>query len=127
MKTIFLAEGEKHVREALHLWIEQQADMKIAGEARSVESLLAQVCQQAPDAILLDWNLPGIHHQRLIRTLRECCPAAKLVALSVKPEDEKAAGEYGMDGFLSKQLSAESFMAALNTILSTSNNKKENP
>lgn len=126
MNTIFLAEGEKHVLEALRLWMEQQANIKIVGEARSAETLLAQVCQQAPDAILLDWNLPGIHHQRLISALRECCPAAKLVALSVKPEHEKVAEEYGMDGFISKQLPAESFMASLNNILSPLKRNKEN-
>ena len=127
MKTIFLAEGEKHVREALRLMMEQRADVKIVGEARSVEGLLAQVCQHAPDAILLDWNLPGIHHQRLIQTLRECCPVAKLVALSVKPEHEKAAEEYSMDGFISKQLPAESFMISLNNILSIPNSKEKSP
>ncbi|MCK7467799.1 MAG: hypothetical protein MZU91_06550 [Desulfosudis oleivorans] len=52
-----------------------------------------------PDAILLDWNLPGFHPQRLIPALRECSPTAILVALSVKPEHEKIAKEYGMDGF----------------------------
>lgn len=127
MITIFLAEGEKHVRESLRLMMEQRAEMKILGEARSVEGLLAQVCQRAPDAILLDWNLPGIHYQRLIQTLRECCPAAKLVGMSVKPEHEKAAKEYGMDGFISKQLPAESFMDSLVTILSLPKDTKENP
>lgn len=124
VKTIFLAESEKHVLEALRIWMEQQADITILGEARSAESLLAQVCQQSPNVILLDWNLPGIHHQRLIRTLRECCPAAKLVAFSVKPEDEKAAKEHGVDGFISKQLSAELFMASLNNIFSTPDHKE---
>lgn len=125
MKTILLAESEKHVLDALRLAIEQQAEMKVVGEARSAESLLAQACQHAPDIILLDWGLPGLHPQRLISALRGCCPAAILAALSVKPEDEKAAREHGLDGFISKQLSAESFIAVLNQILSQSNNLQE--
>lgn len=127
MKTVLLAESEKHVLDALRLAMEQQSEIKVAGEARSAESLLAQVCQHAPDVILLDWSLPGLHPQRLIRALRECCPAATLVALSVKPEDEKTAKEHGLDGFISKQLSAESFIAALNQIFSRSNNLQEIP
>lgn len=125
VKTIFLAEGETHVLNALRLMIEQQSGMKVTGEARSAESLLAQVCLQAPDVILLDWNLPGLHPQRLIRTLRECCPAAKLIALSVKPEDEKSAKEYSLDSFISKQLPAESFVASLKQMLVVSHNKQE--
>jgi len=125
VKTIFLAEGEKHVLDALRLMIGQRTEIKIVGEARSVESLLAQVCRQAPDLILLDWNLPGLYPQRLIRTLRECCPAATLAVLSVKPEDEKTAKEYGVDGFISKQLAAEAFLAALQHILARSKCKSE--
>lgn len=122
MKTVFLAEGERHVMEALRLVLEQQADFEILGEARSAESLLAHVCKLSPDAILLDWDLPGFHPQRLIPTLRECCPVAKLVALSVKSEHEKLAREYGLDGFISKQLPPEVFLASLNIILEQVNN-----
>jgi two-component system, NarL family, invasion response regulator UvrY len=117
-KTLFLAEGEKHVLEALRLLLTQQAEYEVLGEARSAERLLAQVCHHSPDAILLDWHLPGFHPHRLILTLRECCPTAQLVALSVKPEHEKAAKEYGLDGFISKQIPAESFLQALSAILS---------
>lgn len=125
MKTIFLAEGEKHVLDALRLLIEQETELELAGEARSAEELLAHACHKKPDAILLDWNLPSIHHQRLLRTLRECCPSARLVAMSVKPEDEKVAREHGVDGFISKQLPPELFLVGLNTIIEQSKNKKE--
>ena len=42
MKTIFLAEGEKHVREALRLMLEHQPILKIVGEASTAESTLAK-------------------------------------------------------------------------------------
>jgi len=125
VKSIFLAEGETHVLEALRLLIGQQTEMTIVGEARSVESLLVRVGRQAPNVILLDWNLPGLCPQRLIHTLRGCCPATILAALSVKPEDEQAVREHGLDGFISKQLPAESFIAALNQILSRPKGFKE--
>lgn len=126
VKTVFLAEGERHVLEALRLVLEQQADFMILGEARSAESLLAHACKLSPDAILLDWHLPGFHPQRLIPTLRECCPVAKIVALSVQPEHEKLTREYGLDGFISKQLPPESFLASLNAIIEQAKTKKEN-
>lgn len=121
LTTIFLAESERHVLDALRLMLEQQAGIQISGEAQSAEVLLTRVCKIAPDVILLDWNLAGIHHQRLVRALRECCPDAKLVALSVQPEHEKAAAAYGLDGFLSQQLSAEPFMSELRRIIKNGN------
>ncbi len=123
--TIFLAEGERHVLEALRLVLEQQTDYEIRGETQSAESLLARACQLSPAVILLDWNLPGFNPQRLVPALCECCPSAKLVALSVKPEQEKVIKDYGLDGFLSKQLPPEAFLASLNAILKQSKNKKE--
>lgn len=125
MKKLFLAEGETHVLDALRLLFEQQADYEVVGEARSAESLLACVCQMSPDAILLDWSLPGFHPQRSIPVLRGCCPAARLVALSVRPEHERIAREYGVDGFISKQLPPEAFLRALNAVIGQHEKEKE--
>ena len=117
MLKIFLADREKHVREALRLIVEHQTDLVVVGEASHAESLLAQVCQQPPDVILLDWNLPGINPKRLIQTLHIYCPSTRVVATSVKPEQEKIIREYAIDGFLSKQLSPETFVATLINII----------
>ena len=114
MKSIFLAEGEKHVRSALRLQLELQPAFRISGEAGHAEALLAQVCQNPPDVILLDWNLPGIHPQRLVQTLRAYCPDTRILATSVKPETEFNMPAHGIDGFLSKQCSPKSFITALN-------------
>ena len=112
-KTIFLAEGEKHIREALHLMLEHQPNFEIAGEADTAESLLAQVCLQPPDLILLDWNLPGLHPQRLLPALRQYCPETIILATSVKPEQKKIIQEYKLDGFVSKQLPPEEFLTTI--------------
>ncbi len=113
MDTIFLAEGEKHVREALRLILEHQPDFMIVGEANTAESTLAKVCQHPPDVILLDWNLPGLHPQRLLAALRQCCPDTQIVATSVRPEQENAAIKLGASGFLLKQLPPDQFITAL--------------
>ena len=111
--SVFLAEGEKHVRQALRLRLEHQPDFVVAGEASNAESLLAQVCRQPPDVILLDWNLPGLHPQRLLTALRQCCPVTRILVTSVRPEDVKTALELGADSFLSKQLPPDQFIASL--------------
>jgi len=113
MKTIFLAEGEKHVRDALRLILEHQSDFAIMGEASTAENTLAKVCQLPPDVILLDWNLPGLHHQRLLSALRQCCPETLILATSVRPEQEEAAINLGANAFLLKQLPPDQFMAML--------------
>ena len=112
-KFVFLAESEDHVRRALRLLLENQSDIRIAGEASHAESLLAQVCQRPPDAILLDWDLPGLHPQRLFSALRQHCPATRILVTSVRPEKAKKILEFGGDAFLLKQLPPDQFIAKL--------------
>jgi DNA-binding NarL/FixJ family response regulator len=113
MKTIFLAESQKHVREALMLMLENQPDFVIVAEAGTAESTLAKVCPHPTDVILLDWNLPGFHPQRLLAALRQCCPGTLILATSVRPEQESAATQLGVNGFLLKQLPPDQFLSAL--------------
>lgn len=121
VKTVLLAEAESHVRQAIRLMIQYQEDLEVMGEVSTAESLLIQVCRQTPDIILLDWNLPSIHHQRLLIAVKECCPEAVVIAMSVRPEAEKAALEMGADAFVLKNLPPEEF---IEVILSTASKPK---
>ncbi|HSQ27064.1 MAG TPA: response regulator transcription factor [Anaerolineales bacterium] len=113
MKTIFLGESERHVLDALWLLLDEQTDFEIVGEAQTAEVLLTQVSKYEPDVILFDWNMPGLHPQRFIPALRESCPSAKLLATSVKPEDEKIVKKFNLDLFISKQLPPDEFLKLL--------------
>ena len=119
MKSLFIAESETHVCAALCLMIENQPGINLVGEADHSESLLVQLVSLHPDALLLDWNLEGIHQPRLIRALQEHCPQTQIIVMSVKPEDELIYQEWNLGGFLSKQLSPEEFIANLSSLLTS--------
>ncbi|TFG73179.1 MAG: response regulator transcription factor [Anaerolineales bacterium] len=122
LTTIFLADGEKNIREALSLILAHRADFVVVGEASTTESLLAQVCQNPPEAILLDWSLPGFHPQRLLTALRQCCPETIIMVTSVQPEQENLAVKFGFDGFLLKQLLPDEFLDSLKTAIHVNSN-----
>lgn len=111
--SVLLAESENHVREAIRLMIEFLEDLEITGEVSTPEGLLIQVCRQTPDIILLDWNMPAIHHQRLLIAVKECCPRAVIIAMSVRPESQNTALEMGADAFVLKNLPPEEFIGAI--------------
>lgn len=123
MKTIFVAEGENHVREALCLMLEHQTGFSVVGEAGAAESALAQVCQRPPDIILLDWGIPGFHPQRMLPALRQCCPETLILVTSARPELESVARKFGVDAFLLKQLPPDQFMANLAASIRNSQNQ----
>jgi DNA-binding NarL/FixJ family response regulator len=123
-KSVFLAEGETHVREALRLILEHQSDLIVVGEAGNAESLLSQVCQQPPDVILLDWNLNGFHPQRSIAALHQCCPTTLILATSVRTEQRDSAEMLGVNAFLSKQSPPDEFIADLIASISSPGGKR---
>jgi len=119
--TIFLAEGENHVRQAIRISLDHQKEFKIIGEASCAESLLAQIGQKPSDLILLDWNLPGMHPQRIISVIRRYCPQTALFATGVRREQGKAALAYSVDGFLLKGLPPDEFVSKLIDLLKDTN------
>lgn len=125
IKSIFLAEGEQHVRKALHLLLDYQEGFVITGEAGNPESLMAQVCTQPPDLLLLDWELPGLHHTRLIETVRQYCPQILIVALGIRPEDQVMALARGVDQFILKNLFPEDFLSSLKAIFQQKEEKND--
>jgi len=111
--SIFLAEGENHVRQAIRISLDQQEGINVSGEARHAESLLAQVGQHPPDVILLDWHLPGMNPQRLLSVLKEFCPGTKIIATVMQPKIGKLALTYGLNAYLLKGLPPDEFVKSL--------------
>jgi two-component system, NarL family, response regulator DegU len=110
---IFLSESEKHVREAMRVLIEQDGRLCITGEADHMESLLLQVCTNPPDIILLDWNMRGMRHARVIPDLQKHCPDIRIIAMGLNPQDAERAYALGVDSFLVKTELPEHFMGKI--------------
>jgi two-component system nitrate/nitrite response regulator NarL len=111
--SIFLAEGQAYVRDALALMLDHQPEFRVVGFADSAETLLDQLDGLNPDAILLDWDLAALTAESTIPALRACCPHCCLLMTSVRAELANHIERFGVDGFLSKQLSPDDFTATL--------------
>ena len=125
--SIFLAEGQAYVRDALALMLDHQPEFRVVGFADSAETLLDQLDGLNPDAILLDWDLAALTADSTISALRACCPHCCLLMTSVRAELASQINQYEVDGFLSKQLSPDDFTAALRGFVQSKeeNEKKE--
>lgn len=110
---IFLAEGENHVRQAIHLSLDHQEGITVCGEARHAESLLAQIGQHPPDVLLLDWHLPGMNPQRLLPVIKHFWPDIKIIATVLQGKLGKLSLAYGIDTYLIKGLSPDEFVESL--------------
>jgi DNA-binding NarL/FixJ family response regulator len=110
---VLLADDQAEVRSALRLLLEQEPGLAVVGEAVDAQDLLSQATVAQPDLVLLDWELPGSPAADLLLALRASCPAAKVIALSGRPEALREALAAGIDAFVSKGDPPERLVAAL--------------
>lgn len=107
---VVLADDQRDVRAAIRLLLEQERSIVVA-EASSVDELLGQTAHEQPDLVLVDWELPGMPAEDLVRAMRALYPGAAIVALSSRPEARGAALAVGVDGFVSKADPPEALLA----------------
>jgi DNA-binding NarL/FixJ family response regulator len=100
MRRVFLADDHQPVRSALRLLLEHEPDLAVVGEADAVEDVVAAVGAANPDLVLLDWSFVERAGRGLIAALRQAGLAARVVALSCRPEDGPAAEDAGADAFV---------------------------
>jgi DNA-binding NarL/FixJ family response regulator len=113
---VLLAEAHAEVRSALELLVEQELHMRIVDEVAAASSLLRCTGDTQPDLILLDWDLPGLPRSTCIADLRDCCPSARIVALSGKPEARQSCLAAGADAFADEGLSPTCLLDTLRSL-----------
>jgi DNA-binding NarL/FixJ family response regulator len=112
-ESVFLAEAENHVRQAVRLNLELIEGITITGEAKNAEDLLAQICPHPPDVLILDWKLPGMNPQRLLPVIRKYCPRTLILGTLVRSDQKDLVLLYELDGYLIKDGPPENFLAEL--------------
>lgn len=99
---VLLADDERNVRSALQFVLAETASLQIVGEAADATGLLQAVAQKQPDLLLLDWELPGLPVDQLLRLLWYERPSLKIIAMSSRPEAHQAAVDADVSAFISK-------------------------
>jgi DNA-binding NarL/FixJ family response regulator len=110
---IILADNRRKVRFALRTLLTQQTDFEIVGEASDARDLLSLLETSCPDALLLDWELPGMDIIELLASLRTLCPGMPVLALSGRVQARRVAMDAGVDAFVSKGDPPERLLSAL--------------
>lgn len=110
---IILADDQPQVRSALRLLIEQECGFTVVAEAETARDLVAKLQATVADAVLLDWELPGVRAVHLVPVLRSIVPGLLIVALSGRPETQALALPAGADAFVSKGGAPETLIATL--------------
>ena len=92
--------------------------VEVLGDAATVEDAIRLVVEAEPDVVLLDVQMPGGGGVEVIRQVATRRPAQRFLALSVSDaaEDVIAVIRAGARGYVTKAISAEELIAAVERV-----------
>jgi len=115
---ILLAEDHETVREGLRLILNAQADMEVVGEAKNGHEAISQAQALSPDIVVLDVSMPQLNGLKATQTIKECCPAVKVLTLTRHADDGyvRQLLRAGVSGYVLKQSSSSELLHAIRSI-----------
>ena len=112
---VLLVDDHALFREGLAGIIAAQPDFEVVGEAGDGLEALVKARELAPDLILMDVTMPGCDGLEATRQIKRDLPAAIVVMLTVRDEDEKLfeAIRNGAQGYLLKSIRSRDMLDML--------------
>lgn len=115
---VLIADHEPEVRQALRLICEESLGLTVAAEAADSHELLARISITPSNLLLLEWELPGLQAQDLIKTLR-ADQALSIIVIGGQPEARTEALEAGANGFVYKGDPPDHLLSLLGNVIET--------
>jgi two-component system nitrate/nitrite response regulator NarL len=116
---ILVAEDDESFLETISLLLEQDGRFVVAGRARNGREAVALAGEVAPDAVVLDIEMPVLDGVEATRRLREAAPDLPIVAVSGHDYEERVLEirQAGADDYVRKARLAEELPRALAALL----------
>jgi two-component system invasion response regulator UvrY len=122
MTRLLIIDDHAIVRQGLRHILSEAPHSYFVGEAANANQGIRMLREEPWDIVLLDMNLPGKSGLEALKQIRSEWPEMKVLILTVDPEDHYAlrALRYGASGYLTKNCSTETLLAAIQRIRSGS-------
>ena len=116
--TVLLADDNKPVRQAFRIILEQEADLKVVGEAKDGVQAVALAKKLHPAVVLMDMAMPRLNGLQATGQILQADPAAKVLMLSAHSDEAyiTAAINAGAMGYLIRQESADIVCQAIREV-----------
>jgi len=103
--SVFLVDDHAVVRDGLKLLLESCAGISVVGEASDGRTAVRCVRDLRPDVVVMDITMPEMDGVEATRQIREECPTAQVIILSMHSTSEHVfrALEAGARGYLVKE------------------------
>jgi two-component system invasion response regulator UvrY len=118
MIKVIVVDDHPVVRRGLKQIIEDEPDMKVAGEAKNAGECFSLVRKMECSLVLLDISLPDKNGFDVLKQLRYEHPKLPVLILSIYPEDQYAVRfiKAGASGYLMKEGAPEELVKAIRKV-----------
>ena len=115
MIQLLIVDDHSLFRRGLTALLAQDGRFEVVAQAGDIGEALRSLARQAPDVILLDNHLPGVHGVDAIPALKEAAPQTRILMLTVSEnEDDLAAAlQAGAEGYLIKTVESDQLCDAI--------------
>lgn len=119
MINILTIDDHTLFRSGLRKVLEDEADMRVIGEAGEWADGLAQLARLPVDVVLLDINLPGRSGLEVLEIICKRHPEVRTVMLSMyaEPQYARRALGSGARGYITKDMEAPDLINAVRTVM----------
>jgi len=120
---LYIVDDHKIVIEGISSFLIGNNEFELMGYATSANQLFDFLEKQQPDILILDVRLPGLQGPHIAKIVLEKYPHIKIIFLSVNTDKDSlnSAIESGGRGYLTKDISEEEFILALQKIKNNEN------
>ena len=123
MIKVLIVDDHSIVREGLSKIIQLEPDIEVADVAKNAAESLKIINSTPVDIIILDVSMPGISGLDLIKDFKKLQPNARIVMLSMYPEERFAlrALKSGASSYLTKEMAPDEIIKAIRVVHSGRN------
>jgi DNA-binding NarL/FixJ family response regulator len=102
--TVYLCDDVADIRLLMRFALEEDADLRVVGEAADGVAGVQGVAETQPDVVLLDLSMPQLDGLEVIARLRDVAPGVGIVVFSGFAADRmgQVATDLGADRYLEK-------------------------
>ena len=119
---VLIAEDDESFLDAIALLLEQDARFAVAGKTRNGREAVERAEESAPDAVVMDIEMPVVDGVEATRQLRAAAPDLPIVAVSGHDYEERVLEirQAGADDYVRKARIAAELLPALEALLDPS-------
>ncbi len=112
---VLIVDDHEVVREGLQLFLSEEHEIEIVGQASSGAQALALAAERRPDVILMDLVMPDLDGVETMRRLKAAGAHGRVLILTTFVDEERvrAAIEAGAVGYLLKDVGRAELLAAI--------------